>query len=46
MPGTIEHKVVTEVPGPKSKAAAKNLDGFFDSRAVHFVVDYDNSEGN
>jgi 4-aminobutyrate aminotransferase/(S)-3-amino-2-methylpropionate transaminase len=46
MPGTIEQKVVTEVPGPKSIAASKNLDGFFDSRAVHFVVDYDSSQGN
>lgn len=35
-----------EVPGPVSKASAKKLDTVFDSRAVHFVVDYDKSEGN
>jgi hypothetical protein len=46
MPGVLEHSVTTEVPGPLSKAAAKKLDAFFDSRAVHFVVDYDKSEGN
>ncbi|PKS08202.1 hypothetical protein jhhlp_005478 [Lomentospora prolificans] len=46
MPGTIQHSVVTEVPGPQSKAAANKLDSFFDSRAVHFVVDYEKSSGN
>ncbi|KAG9259036.1 aminotransferase class-III [Emericellopsis atlantica] len=46
MPGLLQHAVTTEVPGPKSRAAAKQLDAVFDSRAVHFVVDYDRSEGN
>jgi 4-aminobutyrate aminotransferase/(S)-3-amino-2-methylpropionate transaminase len=43
---SLEQSVVTEIPGPQSKAAAKKLDAFFDSRAVHFVVDYDKSSGN
>lgn len=38
--------VVTEVPGPQSKAEAEKLGVFFDSRAVHFVADYDKSSGN
>lgn len=38
--------VVTDVPGPKSKAEVKKLGGFFDSRAVQFVVDYNKSSGN
>ena len=46
MPTLLESLVVTEVPGPISKAACKKLDQFFDSRAVHFVVDYDKSSGN
>lgn len=45
MPAVLE-SVTTAVPGPASKAAAKKLDTIFDSRAVHFVVDYDKSEGN
>lgn len=45
MPGVLENSVTTEVPGPVSKASAKKLDSFFDARAVHFVVDYDKSEG-
>ncbi|KAK9779940.1 putative 4-aminobutyrate aminotransferase [Seiridium cardinale] len=45
MPGVLENSVATEVPGPLSKATAKKLDAFFDARAVHFVVDYDKSEG-
>ncbi len=36
----------TEVPGPVSIACIKELDTVFDSRPVHFVVDYDKSEGN
>lgn len=46
MPIAQEKSVVTEVPGPQSKAAAKQLDTVFDSRAVHFVVDYEKSSGN
>ena len=38
--------VVTEVPGPQSKAEATKLGTFFDSRAVHFVADYEKSSGN
>jgi len=39
-------EVATEVPGPISKASAKQLHEVFDARAVHFVVDYDKSQGN
>lgn len=46
MPAVLQHSVTTEVPGPQSKAASKKLDAFFDSRAIHFVVDYDKSAGN
>lgn len=46
MPAVLEQSVTTSVPGPISKASAKKLDAVFDSRAVHFVVDYDKSEGN
>ncbi|KAH8169236.1 aminotransferase class-III domain-containing protein [Sarocladium implicatum] len=47
MPSAIhEQSVVTEVPGPKSKAAAAEIGQVFDSRAIHFVVDYEKSEGN
>lgn len=45
MPAVLESSIVTEVPGPLSKAACKKLDSFFDARAVHFVVDYDKSSG-
>ncbi|XDG01568.1 hypothetical protein ABKA04_001183 [Annulohypoxylon sp. FPYF3050] len=45
MPGVLDNTVSTEVPGPLSRASAKKLDAFFDARAVHFVVDYDKSEG-
>lgn len=41
-----EHNVLTEVPGPLSKAMVKKLDAVFDARAVHFVADYEASEGN
>ncbi|KAI1853831.1 hypothetical protein JX265_012662 [Neoarthrinium moseri] len=46
MPGVLETSVTTEIPGPLSKASAKKLDAVFDARAVHFVVDYDKSNGN
>lgn len=46
MVGLLVNAVETEVPGPLSKAAAKKLDAVFDARAVHFVVDYDKSQGN
>ncbi|KAF4120798.1 4-aminobutyrate aminotransferase / (S)-3-amino-2-methylpropionate transaminase [Geosmithia morbida] len=42
----LQPSVVTEVPGPQSKAAVEKLDAFFDSRAVYFVTDYDKSTGN
>lgn len=41
-----EHKVVTELPGPKSQECAKQLGTVFDARAVQFVADYENSSGN
>ncbi|EGY23133.1 hypothetical protein VD0002_g7986 [Verticillium dahliae] len=46
MPAILENSVATEVPGPLSKAASKQLDAFFDARAIHFVVDYEKSSGN
>ncbi|KXJ95088.1 4-aminobutyrate aminotransferase [Microdochium bolleyi] len=46
MPGVVLPEVTTQVPGPISKASAKKLHEVFDARAVHFVVDYDKSEGN
>jgi 4-aminobutyrate aminotransferase / (S)-3-amino-2-methylpropionate transaminase len=49
MPGLLiadEKSVKTEVPGPKSKAAVEKLGQVFDSRAVHFVVDYAKSHDN
>lgn len=46
MSGTLEKSVVTDVPGPQSKAEAAKLGTFFDARAVHFVVDYEKSSGN
>lgn len=36
----------TEIPGPISKEGSKKLGSVWDARAVHFVVDYDQSEGN
>lgn len=46
MPGVLNHSVVTEVPGPLSKASSKKLNTVFDARAVNFVVDYEKSSGN
>ncbi|EGX95181.1 4-aminobutyrate aminotransferase [Cordyceps militaris CM01] len=37
--------LIDQVPGPVSKAASDKLNTVFDARAVHFVVDYDKSEG-
>ncbi|ETS73730.1 4-aminobutyrate aminotransferase [Pestalotiopsis fici W106-1] len=45
MPGVVGNTGAIQVPGPVSQASAKKLDAFFDARAVHFVVDYDQSEG-
>lgn len=46
MPSFAETTIRTEIPGPISKANTKRLDTIFDARAVHFVVDYNKSEGN
>lgn len=47
MPSFVEATApVTEIPGPLSKATTKKLDSIWDARAVHFVVDYDKSDGN
>ncbi|KAM3541460.1 hypothetical protein ARSEF1564_005621 [Beauveria bassiana] len=37
--------MISQVPGPVSKATSDKLNTIFDARAVHFVVDYDKSEG-
>jgi len=39
-------KMITEVPGPKSKELFKQLDKFQDARTQHFFVDYAKSKGN
>ncbi|KAI9167764.1 aminotransferase class-III [Paramyrothecium foliicola] len=39
-------QTLIQVPGPVSKASAEKIDSVFDARAVHFVTDYDKSEGN
>lgn len=36
---------INQVPGPVSKATSDKLNTIFDARAVHFVVDYEKSEG-
>ncbi|POR38344.1 Uncharacterized protein TPAR_01471 [Tolypocladium paradoxum] len=46
MPDALRQSVITEVPGPLSKATSKKLDLIFDARAVHFVTDYEKSSGN
>lgn len=46
MPSFVETPVTTEIPGPVSRASTKRLDAIFDARAVHFVVDYNRSNGN
>ncbi|KAK7416422.1 4-aminobutyrate transaminase [Neonectria punicea] len=46
MPSFVETPVITEIPGPVSRASTKRLDAIFDARAVHFVVDYNRSSGN
>ncbi|SPN99869.1 probable UGA1 - 4-aminobutyrate aminotransferase (GABA transaminase) [Cephalotrichum gorgonifer] len=46
MSSSLSGSVVTDVPGPQSKAAAKHLDAVFDSRAVLLVADYEKSSGN
>ncbi|KAF3901790.1 hypothetical protein AA313_de0204780 [Arthrobotrys entomopaga] len=38
--------VQTEIPGPKSKAAIKELDEVFDTRSLNMICDYNNSIGN
>lgn len=45
MPAILNNAVAMEIPGPLSNASTKKLDAFFDARTVHFVVDYDKSEG-
>lgn len=45
MPSALKQSVGIEAPGPRSKAAAKQLGTVWDSRAVHFVVDYEKSSG-
>jgi 4-aminobutyrate aminotransferase/(S)-3-amino-2-methylpropionate transaminase len=36
----------TEIPGPKSKAAAAELDKVFDTRALNLMTDFEKSFGN
>jgi 4-aminobutyrate aminotransferase/(S)-3-amino-2-methylpropionate transaminase len=45
MPALLENVIATEFPGPLSKASSKKLDAYFDARAIHFVVDYEKSNG-
>lgn len=37
--------MISQVPGPVSKATSDQLNTIFDARAVHFVVDYEKSNG-
>lgn len=38
--------VQTSIPGPKNKAAAKELDQVFDIRSLNLLADYSKSIGN
>lgn len=48
MPGLTDnsHSSIRQVPGPVSKRRIEELNQVFDSRAVHFVVDYAKSHDN
>lgn len=46
MPGVIPQAQSSQIPGPWSKSTIKQLHSVFDSRAVHFVVDYQKSHAN
>lgn len=39
-------RIATATPGPLSKNMIQELDAVFDARAVHFVVDYEQSKDN
>ncbi|KAH8602331.1 aminotransferase class-III-domain-containing protein [Bisporella sp. PMI_857] len=39
-------KVATEIPGPKSRVAIKELDEIFDTRSLNMIVDFQKSNGN
>ncbi|XP_045213587.2 4-aminobutyrate aminotransferase, mitochondrial-like [Mercenaria mercenaria] len=41
-----EPRVVTDIPGPKSKQLIQQLEQIQNVGAVHFFCDYDNSHGN
>jgi 4-aminobutyrate aminotransferase / (S)-3-amino-2-methylpropionate transaminase len=38
--------VKTAIPGPKNKAAAAELDEFFDTQGINLLADYEKSIGN
>jgi 4-aminobutyrate aminotransferase/(S)-3-amino-2-methylpropionate transaminase len=38
--------IKTQIPGPKSQQAIKELDKVFDTRAVNMLADYTQSKGN
>lgn len=38
--------VKTQIPGPKTQVAIKELDEVFDTRAVNMLADYTKSKGN
>lgn len=46
MPGLITQTQSVQIPGPLPNTAIKKLHTVFNSRAVHFVVDYQKSHGN
>ena len=39
-------EIKTQIPGPKSQQAIKELDRIFDTRAVNMLADYSKSKGN
>ncbi|OWF52736.1 4-aminobutyrate aminotransferase, mitochondrial-like [Mizuhopecten yessoensis] len=41
-----EPSVQTEIPGPRSRELLKELDTIQNTKAVHFFVDYERSQGN
>jgi 4-aminobutyrate aminotransferase/(S)-3-amino-2-methylpropionate transaminase len=38
--------VKTDIPGPQSREAIRELDEVFDTRSLNMLVDYEKSHGN